>query len=88
MAVAQAQGSTEALEALVGQHAVIVRTSLPVAARLHTGGPTPVLLLDPDAPREDRTVALLEALGRILVGPAAVTSGRRVQQHRHLRVVP
>jgi hypothetical protein len=83
MAVAHAQGSTDALEALVAQHVAIVRTSLPVAARLHTG-PTPVLLLDPDATREDQTVALLEALGRILVGPAAVTSGRKVP---HLRLV-
>jgi hypothetical protein len=85
MALAHTHGSTDALEALVGQHITIVRTPLPVAARLHTGPPTPVLLLDPDAPQEDQTVALLEALGRILVGPAAITSGRKVP---HLRVVP
>lgn len=86
MAVAHARGSTDALEAIVGQHVAIVRTSLPVAARLHTG-PTPVLLLDPDAPREDQTVALLEALGLVMVGPGAATSARKVQ-HRHLHVVP
>lgn len=87
MAVAHVQDSTEALEALVGQHIAIVRTSLPVAARLHTG-PAPVLLLDPDADQEDRTVALLEALGLVMVGPDAATSAQKVQPTRHLRVVP
>ena len=79
------------LEQLVGRIMSIVRTPLEDdrAARLHRGGglEQPVLLLDPDADREDRDRALLEALALVTIGPDAASSARKVRPARHLRAV-